>query len=158
MDSRRQRGHSSRRGAKQQVLEAVATQAGRAGAQLDSTGRKQANRALLWNAVGGKTPYPNSGLNWIGDKARLSATENFGTLLSSLEMRCELSLVLSWPSFQFATWLPIVTYLETGSRLVHKCVHTADKTKLFSLQYIENCLQLLQTQFTPLTRWDETLL
>ena len=29
----------------------------------------------------------------------------------------------------FATWLLVVTpYLETGSRLVHKCVHTADKT------------------------------
>jgi len=45
------------------------------------------------------------------------------------EMRCELSLVLSWRSFKFASWLPIVTsYLETGSRLVHKCVHTADET------------------------------
>ena len=58
------------------------------------------------------------GVNWIGDKSRLSATENFETVLSSLQMQCELSLVLSWPSFQFATWLPIVTsYLEAGSRV-----------------------------------------
>jgi len=58
------------------------------------------------------------GVNWIGDKSKLSVTKNF-------EMRCELSLVLSWLSFQFATWLHIVTsYLETGSRLVHKRVQT----------------------------------
>jgi len=57
------------------------------------------------------------GVNWIGDKSRLLATKNIETVLCSLEMRCELSLVLSWPSFQFATWLPIVmSYLETGSR------------------------------------------
>ena len=37
------------------------------------------------------------------------------------------------------------------SRLVHKCVHTSDKTKLFCLQYIENCLRLSQTQFTVFT-------
>jgi len=49
------------------------------------------------------------GVNWIGDKSRLSAAENFETVLNSLKMLCELSLVLSWPSFQFATWLPIVT-------------------------------------------------
>jgi len=34
------------------------------------------------------------GVNWIGDKSRLSATENFETVLSSLKMRCELSLDL----------------------------------------------------------------
>ena len=50
------------------------------------------------------------GVNWIGDKTRLSATENFETVLSSLEMRCELSLVLSWPSFQFAR--NVVTYCD----------------------------------------------
>jgi len=33
------------------------------------------------------------GVNWIGDKSRLSATEKFETVLSSLEMRCELTLV-----------------------------------------------------------------
>ena len=43
------------------------------------------------------------GVNWIGDKSRLSATENFETVLSNLEMWCYLSLVLSWPSFQFVT-------------------------------------------------------
>ena len=97
------------------------------------------------------------GVNWI-DKSRLSATENFETVLSSLQMRCELSLVLSWPSFQvFATWLPIVTsYLATGSRLVHKCIHTADETgqncSVSSiLRTTENCLRLSPTQFTPPT-------
>ena len=49
-------------------------------------------------------------------------------------------------------------HLETGSRLVHKCIHTADKTKLFCLQYIENCLRLSRTQFTPSTRQHETVL
>ena len=81
------------------------------------------------------------------------ATGNFETVLSSLVMRCELSLVLSWPSFHFAAWLPIVTsYLETGSRLVHKCVHTADKTG--QVQYIENYLRLSRAQFTSPTRQD----
>ena len=81
------------------------------------------DRTVLYCLVGVR------GVNWIGDKSRLSATENFDTALPSLEMRRELSLVLSWPSFQFATWLRIVTsYLETGSRLVHKCIHTADET------------------------------
>jgi len=106
------------------------------------------------------------GVNWIGDKSRLSATDNFETVLSSLEMRCELSLVLSWPSFQFATrwtWLSIVTsYWETGSRLVLKCVHTADETvqncpvsNIF--RTTENCLQLSPTQFTPQTRLYKTI-
>ena len=42
--------------------------------------------------------------------------------------KCGVNRVLS--CFQlFATWLPTVTsYLENGSRLLHKCVHTADKT------------------------------
>jgi len=57
---------------------------------------------------------------------------------------------------------PIVTsYLETGSRVVHKCFHTVDKTgQNCSVSSIsrttENCLQLLLTLFTPLTRQDET--
>jgi len=90
------------------------------------------------------------------------AIENFETVLSSLEMRLELSLVSSWPSFQFATWLPTVTsYLETGSRLVHKCVHAADKTRQNCsvsniLRTTENCLRLPSTQFTPTTRQDKT--
>ena len=76
-------------------------------------------------------------------------------------MRCELSLVLSWPSFQFTMWLPIVTlYVETGSRLVHKCVHTADKTgqNCPVSNILKNCLRLSQTQFTPPTRQDKTVL
>ena len=44
-----------------------------------------------------------------------------------------LSWVLSCPdpvSNSHTTWLPMVTsYLETGSRLVLKCVHTTDKTR-----------------------------
>ena len=89
------------------------------------------------------------GVNWIGDKTRLSATENFETLLSSNAVWTESCLVL--------TQFPI-RYLETGSRVVHKCVHTADKTKLFCLRYIEICLRLSRTQFTPPTRQDRTVL
>ena len=40
----------------QQVAGARARQA----AQLDRQVENKANRALLWNTVGGKTPYPNS--------------------------------------------------------------------------------------------------
>ena len=69
------------------------------------------------------------GVNGIGDKSRLSATENFETVLSSLEMRCELSLSCPDP-------VSMVTYCDVIWKLVHKCVHTADKTKLFCLQYI----------------------
>jgi len=50
------------------------------------------------------------GVKWTQNKSRLSATENCETeqvqlfaVLSCLEMRCELSFVLSWPSFQVAT-------------------------------------------------------
>ena len=50
------------------------------------------------------------GVNWIGNKSTLSVTENFATVLSSLEMRSEQSLVLSWPSFQFAR--NVVTYCD----------------------------------------------
>ena len=81
-------------------------------------------------------------------------------------MWCELTPVLSWPSFQFTTWLAIVTsYLETGSRLVHKCVHTAfrDWTKLFSVQYIEDYWKLCATVANSVhtadkTRQDKTVL
>jgi len=73
-------------------------------------------------------------------------------------MQCQLSLVLSWPGFQFAVWLPVVTsYLETGSRLVHKCAHTADKmTKLFSLQYIEDYWELSATVTNSVHTTDKT--
>ena len=81
-------------------------------------------------------------------------------------MRHELSLVLSWNSFQFArnVVIPIVTsHLETGSRLVHKCVHTAGKTGQNCsvcniLRTTENCLRLSPTQFTPPTRRDSFVL
>jgi len=67
-------------------------------------------------------------VNRIGDKSRLSASENFETVLYSVEMRCEQSFVLSWPSFQFATR----TCSQTHSH------RRQDWTKLSSLQYIED--------------------
>jgi len=67
-------------------------------------------------------------VNRIGDNSRLSATENLEIVLSSLEMRCEQSFVLSRPSFQFATR----TCLQTRSH------HRQDWTKPFSLQYTED--------------------
>jgi len=65
-------------------------------------------------------------VNRIGDRSRLSATENFEIVLSSLEMRCEQSFVLSL--LQYATR----TCLQTRSHC------RQDWTKLFSLQYIED--------------------
>ena len=44
------------------------------------------------------------GMNRIGDESRLSASENFETVLSSLEMRCELSFVLSWGDWKLQDW------------------------------------------------------
>ena len=90
-------------------------------------------------------------LNW-----RQVKTENFETVLSILEMRCELSLVLSWSSFQFAMWLPIVmSCLETGSSKTSSQMHShcrQDWTKPFCPQYI-NILNIL-----TLTRQDNTVL
>ena len=84
------------------------------------------------------------GVNWIGDKSRLSATENFETVLSSLVMRCELSLVFSWPSFQFAR------NVVTGQNCSVSNI----------LRTTENCLRLSPTQFTQptLTRRDSLVL
>jgi len=87
------------------------------------------------------------GVNGIGDTSRLSATENFETVLSSLEMWHELSLVLCWRSFHgYLLW----RHLETSSQMhshrrqdktvlspiywklsatVANSVHTADKTR-----------------------------
>ena len=53
--------------------------------------------------------------------------------------------------------------METGSRLVHKCVHTADETGQNCsasniLRTAENYLRLSPTQFTPQTRQDKTVL
>jgi len=69
------------------------------------------------------------GVNRIGGKSGLSVTENYETVLSSLEMRCEQSFVWSRPSFQFTTR----TCLQMRS---HSC--RQDWTKLFSLQYNED--------------------
>jgi len=65
-------------------------------------------------------------VNRIGDKSRLSVTENLEPVLSSLEVRCEQSFVLSRPSLLLATR----TCLQTCSR------RRQDWTQLFSLQYI----------------------
>ena len=78
-------------------------------------------------------------MNSTEDRSRLQISK---TVLSSLKMRCELSLVLSWPSFQFATWLSIVTSFIFGN-----C----------SVSTTENCLRLSPTQFTPPTGQDETV-
>ena len=71
-------------------------------------------------------------VNWIGDKTRLSATENFETVLFSLEMWCEMSLVLSWPN-SHGTCLPIVmsfgSWVKTSSQMRSHRRH--DWTKLF---------------------------
>ena len=84
------------------------------------------------------------GVNRIGDKSRLSATENFETVLSSLEMRCEQSFVLSRPSFHFATrdlfanaalFSLQFQYIEDywkQSRLVANAVHITDNTRQVS--------------------------
>ena len=60
----------------------------------------------------------------------------------------------------------VVTYCDViFGRLVHKCIHITGRhrTKLFSLQYIEDYWKLsatVATQFTPLmpTRWDSLVL
>ena len=106
------------------------------------------------------------GVNEIGDKSRLSATENFETVLSSLEMRRELSLVLSWPSFHgYLLW----RHLETSSQMrshrrqdktvlsvsniwklsgtVANSVHTTDKTRQDSLQHIQHTLIRSKSHF-----------
>jgi len=82
------------------------------------------------------------GVNRTGDKSRLLATENFETVLSSLEMRCEQSFVLSRPSFQFATMTCLQTRfhrrLQDWTHTVQsniilttiKRVYTADRTGL----------------------------
>jgi len=87
------------------------------------------------------------GVSRIDDKSRLSATENFETVLSSLEMWCKQTIVLFWPSFQFST------------RLVCKPVHTADRTEqkcsvsdILRTTATEISLDLLPILFTPPTR------
>jgi len=92
---------------------------------------------------------------WTELVTSLSATENFEQFCPVLQ--CCVNWVLSCPdpvSNSHATWLPIVTsYLETWSRLVHKCVHTADETKLFCLHYIENCLSLSEVWTSHKSQW-----
>jgi len=88
----------------------------------------------------------HNGVNWIGDKSRLSATENFEIVLSSLEMQCELSLVLSqFPIRNVVTCCEVVfgNWVKTSSQM---CSHRRqDWTKLFSLQYIEDYWKLSAT-------------
>jgi len=76
---------------------------------------------------------------WCEVNWRQVKTENFETVSSSLEMRCELSLALSWPSFQFAMWLPIVSdvifgnWVKTSSQMCS--YRRRDWTKLLSPIY-----------------------
>jgi len=58
-----------------------------------------------------------SGMNRIDNKSRLSATENFETVLSSFEMRCEHSFVLSRPSFQWGLLKTVSTCHQFCSHL-----------------------------------------
>jgi len=89
------------------------------------------------------------GVKRIDDKSGLSATENFKTILSSLEMWCEQSFVLSRPSLN----------LQLG--LVCKLVYTTDRTGQNCsvsniLRTTENSLDLSLVLFTLcLCRWRE---
>ena len=80
------------------------------------------------------------------DSRRLKISKQFCPV-----SKCGVNWVLSCPdpvSNSHATWLPIVTtYLETGSRLVHKRVPTAHETgqNWVSLQYIEDYWKLSAT-------------
>ena len=120
----------------------------------------------LWKCL-----YPTVTGTIDSDSVRVTVTESVFTprtrtrqdclLLSCPCSRCELNwrqvkTVCDWKfrnSFvqsRNAVW--------TESCLVLKCVHTADKTKLFCVQYIESCQWLLRTQFTPPTRHYKTVL
>ena len=94
------------------------------------------------------------GVNRIGDKSRLSATENFETVLSSIEIRCEQSFILSRPSLKFTTrsCLQTRSHHMTGqnrsvsniiiedywkqSWLVANFFHTTDKTRQYCIVHV----------------------
>ena len=76
---------------------------------------------------------------------------------NSFEMRCELSLVL-FPICNVVTYCDVIfgNWVKTSSQMSWH--HRQDWTKLFCLQYIENCLRLSRTQFTRPTRQDSLVL
>ena len=92
-------------------------------------------------------------LSWRQDCLVLSAvwteletSQDCRRLKTSKQFWPVLNLVLFWHSFQFATWLPIVTsYLESSQMHSH---HRWDWTKLFSLQYTEDYWKLSATVAT----------
>ena len=75
------------------------------------------------------------GMNWTGDKSRQSETETehvyFLAVLSSLEMRCELSFVLSRRSFQFATRSMI---------WCRQWIANHDRQGAYTATWCENCI------------------
>jgi len=99
-------------------------------------------------------------LNWRQDKT--VGNWKFRNSIVQSRSAVWLSLVLSWPSFQFArnvvTYCDVIfgNWVKTSSQM--RSNHRQDWTNLFCLQYIENCLHLLRTQFTPPTRQDKTVL
>ena len=100
------------------------------------------NTKPCWNLMtGSHNQYGHlscliSGVNKIGDKSRLSATDNYETVLSSLEMRCEQSFILSRPSFQFATLI-----------CLHTCSHWRQDCSVSNiLRTTESCRRLSQNE------------
>ena len=70
--------------------------------------------------------------------------------------KCGVNWVLSCPDPVCNSQNMVTSYLVTGSRLVHKCVHTAHKSgqncSVSSLlRTTENCLRLSPARFTPPT-------
>ena len=89
------------------------------------------------------------GVNWIGDKSRLSATENFESFFKSRNVVwTESCLVLTQFSIHnVVTYCDVIfgNWVKTSSQMHLRSHCRRDSTKLFSLQYIENSLQLSQT-------------
>ena len=91
------------------------------------------------------------GVNWVRDSHRqFSVYCRQNSFVQSRNAAWSESCLVR-PSSNSQRGYLLWRHLEAGSILVHKCVHTVDKTKLFCLQYIENCLWLSRTQFTPRT-------
>jgi len=95
--------------------------------------------------------YRFSKLLWLVYTANTDKTRLSCLVLSCPCLRCQ----LNWRQVKtVCNWKFLNSFVQsrhavwTKSCLVLKCVHTADETKLFRLQYIENCLRLSRTQFT----------
>jgi len=86
------------------------------------------------------------GVNWTGDKSRLSATENFWTVLSRNAVWTESCLVLTqFPIRNVVTYCDVIfeNWVKTSSQT--RSHRRQDWTKLFSLQYIEDYWKLSAT-------------